>query len=122
METKKLICINCPLGCNLEVSINAENGEYKVTGNTCKRGVDYAISELTNPTRIVTTSLFVLDGKYPTVPVKTSGEIPKNIIMPSMKYLANIKVNAPIKTGDVLVKNILDTGVDIVATRTVDKE
>ena len=121
METKKLICINCPLGCSLEVSINKESGEYNVTGNTCKRGESYAIGELTNPTRIVTTSLFVQNGKQKMVSAKTSTEIPKNLIMPSMIYLANIKVNAPIKAGDVLVENILGTGANIVATRTVDK-
>ncbi|HBM80402.1 MAG TPA: molybdopterin oxidoreductase [Clostridiaceae bacterium] len=118
MEKKNLICINCPMGCRIEVT--EEGGKLKVTGNSCKRGELYAISEITNPVRIVTTSLFVNDGVHPTVSVKTSREIPKKMIFKCMEKLSAITVDAPVKIGDVIVKDILNTGADIVATRNVD--
>lgn len=120
MEKKNLICINCPLGCSLEIVKEGE--EYKVTGNSCKRGVDYAIAEVTNPVRVLTTSVFVNNGTYPLVSVKTSSGIPKGMMFELMKELSSLRVDAPVRIGDVLVKNIMNTGADIVATRNVDKE
>lgn len=119
METKNFICINCPMGCSLEVK--TENGQITVTGNSCKRGLDYAISEVTDPKRIVTTSVFVNGGNHPTVSVKTSSEIPKDKIFSCIKELSGLKIDAPVRIGDCVVKNILGTGVDIVATRNVEK-
>lgn len=119
METRNFICINCPMGCSLEVK--DENGKLVVMGNTCKRGYDYAISEVTDPRRIVTTSVFVNNGVHPTVSVKTSSEIPKVKIFACIKELSGLKLEAPVKIGDCVVKNILDTGVDIIATRNVEK-
>lgn len=120
MEKRNLICINCPMGCMLDVTKDGE--EISVTGNGCKRGAEYARTELTDPRRIITTSLFVNNGIHPTVSVKTSSEVPKNLIFECMKELSGVRVEAPVKVGDVLVKNILNTGVDIVATRNVDKQ
>lgn len=119
METRNFICINCPMGCGLEVK--NENGKMTVTGNSCKRGYEYAISEVTDPRRIVTTSVFVDNGTHPTVSVKTSSGIPKKQIFSCMKKLTGLKVEAPVKIGDVILKNILDTGADIVATRNVEE-
>lgn len=119
MENKNLVCINCPMGCGLEVKKDGK--DYKVAGNACKRGVDYAVSELTDPRRIVTSSVFVKGGTHTTVSVKTSSEIPKGLIFKCVEELSNIKVKAPVRIGDVIVENILDTGVDILATRRVDK-
>lgn len=107
------------MGCSLEV--RNENGKLAVEGNSCKRGFEYAISEVTDPRRIVTTSLFVSDGTHPTVSVKTSSGIPKKQIFSCMKRLSGLKVEAPVKIGDVIYKNILNTGADIIATRNVDK-
>jgi Uncharacterized protein with conserved CXXC pairs len=117
MEARHFTCINCPMGCSLEV--REENGELKVSGNTCKRGVDYAKSEVTDPKRTVTSSVFVKGGAHPTVSVKTSSDIPKRLIRDCIRELSGLKVEAPINIGDVIVKNILGTGVDIVATRNV---
>lgn len=118
METKKLICINCPLGCSLEVKI--DGGEYNITGNSCNKGIEYAISEIESPRRILTTSVFVNNGVHTTVSVKTSSEIPKDMIFRCIQELAKLKVEAPVKIGDIIVKNILNTGADITATRTVN--
>ena len=112
---KNLICVSCPLGCPIEVEI--ENGEVvAVTGNTCKRGDAYARAEITNPVRSLTTSVKVENGIHPVVPVKSSGPVPKDKMFECMNIVNSVTVKAPVKIGDVVIENILDLGVDIVAT------
>ena len=119
MEQKNLTCIGCPLGCQLTVEL--ENGEViSVTGNTCKRGDDYARKEVTSPTRIVTSTVKVNDGNVPTVSVKTKSDIPKGKIFDCAKALKEVIVQAPIAIGDVVLENVAGTGVDIVATKGVE--
>lgn len=120
MDHRELICINCPMGCNLSVDID-DNGEMTVTGNTCPRGEIYAKKELTNPTRIVTSIVNVEDGELPVVSVKTAADIPKDKIMEVIKAVTGIKVEAPVSIGDVVVSNVADTGVDVIATRNVHR-
>ena len=118
MEKRELICIGCPMGCMMTVSM--ENGEViEVTGNTCKRGDTYARKEVTNPTRIVTSSVRVSGGVLPVVSVKTKNDIPKGKIKDCMKALQEVEVKAPVQIGDVLVTNIADTGVDVIATKEI---
>ena len=118
MSTVNLICIGCPLGCPLTVEMEA--GEVKsVAGNTCPRGDAYAKMELTNPTRIVTSTVRVLGGKLPMVSVKTESDIPKGKIFDCVKALKDIEVKAPVKIGDVIVENVAGTGVNIIATKNV---
>lgn len=120
MIMKDLICIGCPIGCQLQVKLDS-NEVIEVTGNTCKKGDDYAKKECTNPTRIVTSSVCVKDGEIGMVAVKTERDIPKDKIFDCIKALKGVVVNAPINIGDVIVENILDTGVNIIATRKVAK-
>lgn len=116
MENRDLICIGCPMGCMMTVSM--ENGEVvSVTGNTCKRGDVYARKEVTNPTRIVTSSVRVTGGVLPVVSVKTREDIPKGKIKDCMKALEQVTVTAPIHIGDVLLTDVAGTGVDIIATK-----
>ena len=118
METRELICINCPLGCALTVTL--ENGEVtRVTGNTCPRGEAYARKECTNPTRIVTTTVRVEGGRLPVVSVKTASDIPKGKITDCVRSLKNVKVKAPVHIGDVILENAAGTGVNIIATKDV---
>ncbi|MCI8326544.1 MAG: DUF1667 domain-containing protein [Lachnospiraceae bacterium] len=120
METRNLICIGCPMGCPLTVTM--ENGEVKdVTGNTCKRGDDYARKEVTNPTRIVTSSVIVEGGTIAAVSVKTKSDIPKEKIFDVCKALKGVSVPAPVKIGDVIISDVAGTGVEIVATKQVEK-
>ena len=109
------MCICCPKGCHLKVNIS----ENKVCGNSCKRGGEYGISELTNPERIITTTVKVNFGDLYVVPVKTKKAISKNLNFKCIEVLNNIEVNAPINIGDVVYENILETGVDIVACRNI---
>lgn len=119
MEVKNLTCINCPMGCAL--TIEMEGGEViSVSGNTCKRGDTYGRKEVTDPTRIVTSTVKVIDGKEQMVSVKTKQDIPKGKISECIKALKNVQINAPVRIGDVIVADVAGTGVDIVATKNVE--
>lgn len=118
MEKRELICIGCPLGCPLTVTM--EGGAVTaVEGNTCKRGDDYARKEVTNPTRIVTSTVMVEGGSDVTVAVKTRTDIPKDKIFACVRALKGITVKAPVHIGDVIVSDAAGTGVDIIATSNV---
>ena len=86
---KQLICIACPMGCHLEIDID---DDYKVTGNKCKKGIEYGKKELINPTRIITSTVVIKGGIYKRLPVKTDGEISKKLIFEVMKELLNTPV------------------------------
>ena len=120
MEEKKLTCICCPMGCQLQVTIRDGQVE-KVEGNTCKRGAEYGKKEVTNPTRIVTTTVRVHGGSLPVVPVKTASDIPKGKIFDIMKEIHETKVTAPIHIGDVIIHDCAGTGVDVIASKNVEK-
>ena len=121
MEVKNLTCINCPMGCPLTIEMEGEQ-VIRVSGNTCKRGEIYARKEVTNPTRIVTTTVKVLNGTLDTVSVKTKEDIPKEKIFDCVKALKNVQVEAPVHIGDVIADNIAETAVDIVATGNVERQ
>lgn len=120
MEVKNLTCINCPMGCALTVEMDGEK-VVNVSGNTCNRGDAYARKEVTDPTRIVTSTVKVAGGQADTVSVKTREDIPKEKIFECVRELKDVKVQAPIRIGDVIVANIANTGVEIVATKNVAK-
>ena len=113
---KELICINCPLGCHLSVD-DADVSNVKVSGNTCPRGVTYAVSEVTAPKRMVTSSVNVTGSKVKRVSVKTSAPIAKNKIFDCLAEIKKVTATAPVAIGDVLLANVCDSGVDVVATR-----
>lgn len=118
MERKELICIGCPLGCNLTVEM--DGGQVvSVNGNTCKRGDDYARKELTDPRRIVTSTVPVAGGNLPVVSVKTASDIPKGKIWECLCALKGVTLTAPVQIGDVIVENVADTGVDVIATKSI---
>ena len=118
MEVRELICIGCPLGCPLTVKMDGD--QIEVSGNTCKRGDDYARKEVTNPTRIVTSTVKVSNGTADMVSVKTKEDVPKEKIFDCMRALKDVTVQAPVHIGDVVLKNVAGTGVDMVATKNVD--
>lgn len=114
-ENRNLTCIVCPIGCNMEVTLE-ENQVKSVKGQGCRRGAGYAFSECINPTRTLTTTVKVESGQLPLVPVKSEKPIPKELLMECMKVINGIRLAAPVKLGDVVVENILDTGINIVAS------
>ena len=121
IETRELICIGCPLGCPLTVEMKGTE-VVSVTGNTCPNGDRYARKEVTDPRRTVTSTVRVLGGSLPVVSVKTAPDIPKNKIFDCMQELATIRVKAPVQEGDVIVSNIANTGVSVIATKEIPTE
>lgn len=117
---KEFTCICCPLGC--QITVTEENGQLKITGNNCPKGEKYVKDELTNPTRMVTSMVEVTGGDIPVVSVKTKEAIPKNKIEDCMKALKGVCVEAPVNIGDVIVDNVADTGISIIATKNVAKQ
>ena len=113
---KELICIVCPKGCHLKVD---EDNGYAVTGNGCPRGAEYGKAELTNPTRVVTSTVRIVGASLPRCPVKTDGAIPKGMIFEIMKALDGVELTAPVTVGDVVIENVCGTGVNVVAARTM---
>lgn len=122
MRTVDLTCIGCPLGCQIEVMMDEKNKIHLITGNTCQRGEQYARKEVTSPTRIVTSSVRVYGSRMGErmVPVKTASDVPKGKIMEVIRDLAGVSVPCPVRIGDVLLKDIAGTGVDMIATKDVD--
>lgn len=118
---KELVCIRCPIGCTVHIEKD-KAGTLLITGNSCPRGAEYVRKELTHPTRIVTSTVRVRNGKYPVVSVKTVQDIPKGKIMECMEALKNVEVEAPVHIGDRILKDVAGTGVDIAATKNVEKE
>lgn len=115
----ELTCINCPVGCRLQVEI--QNGEVvSVTGNQCKRGEKYARQECVAPQRMITAVIPVAGSKMP-LSVKTSTTIPKERIFDCMRALSQVKLTAPIAAGTVILADICGTGVDVIATKNVNK-
>ena len=112
---KEFTCIICPRGCHLVVDDN-----MNVSGNTCPRGKEYAISELTNPVRTITSSVRVNNREDLLVSVKTSVPIPKGKIFEVMEEINKLSVAAPTRIGDVVKSNILGLGVDIIITKNID--
>ncbi len=110
---KQLICISCPKGCHLEVD---ENNNYMVTGNSCPQGEFYGKNEILNPQRIVTSTVAVSNSSFVRCPVKTDKPISKNLMKSAVKTLNGIKIEAPIKRGDIIVKKICNTKVNFIAT------
>lgn len=117
MERATLTCIRCPRGCQVTVSLDDGN-VAAVEGNACPRGEAYARKEVTAPARVVTTTVPV-DGSadWAVVSVKTAGDVPKGLVMPVVAELANVRAKAPVHIGDVVLKDVCGTGVDVVATR-----
>lgn len=121
MEIRNLTCISCPMGCQITVEMDGSE-VLSVTGNTCKRGDIYARKEVTNPTRIVTSTVKVIGGKADMVSVKTREDIPKEKIFDCIKSLKGVEVEAPVDIGDVILPDAAGTGVDIVATKNVERK
>lgn len=111
---KELVCIVCPRGCQLKVDDN-----LNVTGNFCPRGVDYAKKELTNPERIITTFVNVSNRKNMVLSVKVDKAVPKDKIFDVIKEIKNIEVSAPIEIGHIIKENILNLGLNLVATKKI---
>lgn len=116
---RNLTCINCPMGCFLTVSLN-EAGEIEgISGYQCKRGISYAEAEVTNPTRMMTSTVRLHGAAVNQLPVKSDAPVPKNLVKDCVRALKPVDVSAPICLGDVILPDVCGTGVNIVATRSI---
>lgn len=111
---KEIICIVCPKGCHLKVE---EENNYNVTGNSCSRGAEYGRIELTDPTRVVCSTVRAQGGAHRRCPVKTDRPIPKGLIQDAMRTLNDLTLASPIQLGQIVVPNVCGTGANFVATR-----
>ena len=115
------ICIGCPMGCEVTVTIDEADNIKKIAGNGCKEGKEYVQSEYKHPVRVLTTTVPVEGSNRRTLPVRTNTPIPKDKLMEAMITLAKVRVNRPFKIGQIIVKNISKTGADVVATDVLSK-
>lgn len=111
---KELVCIGCPRGCQLQIESNGD--DFTVTGNTCKRGEAFAISEMTEPKRTICSVVKTAFPEAPVLPVRVSADIPKERIFDVMAQLRTITVTERIGRGSVVIPNVLGLGVDVIAT------
>jgi CxxC motif-containing protein len=109
------LCIGCPLGCRLEVEEDQEDTIVEIRGFACKRGEDYARQEHIDPRRVVTTTIDVVNGIWQRLPVKTAAPIPRDSVMEVCDILRGVSVTAPVKMGDIILRDVL--GTDIIASR-----
>lgn len=121
METKKITCVICPIGCDIEVDIDNKNIS-QIRNNKCKRGYDYASAEVLNPVRILTSTVKIgkKNGIKNRLAVKSDKPIPKTLLLDCMKVIKNTEISKPVKMGDIIISDILGTGADIIATRTME--
>jgi CxxC motif-containing protein len=118
VETTKLICITCPVGCELTVTHEGKE-VLEVEGNQCKLGIEYASQEIFAPRRMIITTVRVKGGFHPLVPVRSAESVPKEKIFPILKELRKVELEAPVEIHQVVLENALDTGVDVVTSRSL---
>jgi CxxC motif-containing protein len=115
---REIICIVCPTGCRINVR-GDDSQQLTISGNDCKRGEEYALKEITDPRRTLITTVQIKYGRLRRLPVRTNGEIPKQSIFPCMEIINRTEVEAPVEIGQVIISDILGTGADVVATRSM---
>lgn len=115
---RRLTCIECPIGCSLETQNITQ--ELTVSGNQCARGERYALKEVRNPFRSLTTTVATVFANCPRLPVRTKGEIPRKDLFVAMELINSIIIEHPLLPGDLVLKDLLGTGVDLIATGPTD--
>ena len=117
---REFICIMCPMGCALKATV--EDGRVTdVTGNTCPKGREYAVREVTAPVRNIATSVFIEDGELPLASVRLTAPIPKGDIFRAMEQIRSVRLSAPVRIGQVVIKGLLGTESDVIITKNVDR-
>lgn len=117
---KIFTCIICPNGCEIEVELDKDK-IINIEGATCKKGKEYVNQELINPQRNISSSVKVVNGDLDIVSVRLNNTIPKNKIFEVMEEIKKLQIEAPVKIGDIVEKNILDLNVDLIATKNIEK-
>ena len=121
LTTYTYLCIGCPLGCRLELDEDAAGEIVEIRGASCRKGDRYATQEHTDPRRVLTSTVAIEGALWRRLPVKSAGPIPRDQVREAAAVLAAVEVPAPIRLGDVVLENLLGTGIDVVATRDMDR-
>lgn len=120
MPERTLTCIQCPKGCLLSVAV-VDGRVTSVTGNDCDKGPPWAHQEVEDPVRTLTTSVRVLRGREDLVSVRTDGSIPRRLLAEALSVAKELRVEAPVAMGRVVAENLAGSGVNLVATRAVER-
>lgn len=110
---KEVICVICPSSCHVTVKGDGKTVQ-KISGYTCKRGKEYAENEYIAPKRTLSTTVKAEGYSCPIIAVRSNKPLPKDKIFDVMKLIQNVTAKPPFKVGNVVIENVLDTGVDIV--------
>ena len=116
-DEKTSLCIRCPKGCRLTL---LRGEDIKIKGHRCKIGEEYGKKEAIEPERVVPTTVRILGAKWPRLPVRTEKGVPLDKIEEVIDELRDLEINAPVKKGDIIVKNVADTSVDIISERDME--
>lgn len=116
MNKEKIICIGCPMGCETTLHVDPRGKVAKIEGYKCKEGRQFVMEEYQNPVRVFTTTILTENISRPLLPVRSDRPILKTKMEEAVRTLAPLRVRAPIKRGQVIFKNLLNTGADIIAT------
>jgi CxxC motif-containing protein len=120
IKIHEVVCILCPMGC--KITVKTEDGEVvSIEDAACERGKDYSLYEIRSPLRDFFTTVRVAGGRTPLLSVRSTEPVPKDMLVLCAKELAGAIIPAPVKLGDIIVKNVMNLGVDIIATKDVDK-
>jgi CxxC motif-containing protein len=111
---QELICITCPKGCVSKVW--KEKGDIKIEAKICKKGKEYIKQEYIEPKRVLTSTVVVERSAVKRLPVRTRGAIPKKKLFMAMNQLSEIRIKPPVKIGEVIISNLLNTGIDVIAS------
>ena len=120
-EKKHFVCVVCPVGCEVDV-VHDGSRIISMEGNECEKSEEFVSQELIEPMRILTTTVRVEGSRWPVIPVRTDKAVPKRLFPPIMRQLRHIKLQAPVNMFDVVVRDVLRTGANIIATRTMRRD
>ncbi|MHA1521038.1 MAG: DUF1667 domain-containing protein [Promethearchaeota archaeon] len=118
-DEREIICVVCPNSCRLTVWKDSED-KVQITGNQCSRGLTYGENEYLHPVRMVITTMRIEDAPFAVIPVRSEEPIPKPLIIQAIKLINKSKCRSPVKMGDILIENILDTKINIIASRSME--
>ena len=118
---KEFTCILCPNGCDIQADLDDKNTIQSINGANCQGGISYVRQEITDPQRTISSSILVKGGALPLVSVRLTKPVPKNSIFHVMEQIKSVTLTAPVRTGDVILSNVLGLGSDVIATKDVEE-
>lgn len=122
MNEETIICLVCPLACHIKLIFDEKGNVKKIVGARCSKGKEYALKEHRSPERVLTATVRTSKTSHPLLSVRTNRPIPKKLLRQCMSLLAEVKVDGPVKMGEVILHNILNTGADVIATQEIKED